>query len=70
MNKVYTVSKYNESEGTSCLISIHKTEEGAKKAMDRLNARKKTELEKKFEFGQSISNWDLPFFYEEETLQD
>ena len=61
--KVYTVSKYNEWEGTTRLISIHRTEEGAKKAIEKLEAIAKAKL-------GPLPGWDSPFYYDEETLQD
>jgi hypothetical protein len=67
MNKVYTVSKYNEFEGTTRLISIHRTEEGAKKAVEKLDAIAKANVEAKL---GPLKSWDGPFFFEEETLQD
>ena len=65
--KVYTVSKYNEFEGTTSLISIHRTEEGAKKAVEKLDAHFRKKAEGKL---GPLPGWDSPFYFEEETLQD
>lgn len=70
MDKVYIVWKRDSFEQTNYVLSVHKTEEGANKEVEELRQKYKIRLEEKHGIKRNIEAWDMPYYYEEETLRD